>query len=515
MSAAPAALHAARWLAAAVAAAALLWWPWTDRLDLPKQAALLLVALGACAWGFVRRRPWPVDALGAGLALAALLGLALAPAGAGARVEGWAGWLAAVMLVALARRAAGDPAGPAALTGLLARLAVGLYAVAWLQALGAPLFNSQLAGFQGRRVVGTLGGPGHLGWVLALLLPWVGAELQAAQGRARHLWRLALALCAGALVLSGSRTAWAMALAGLPFWLRRPALVPALVCLLAGGLGAVGLDQATQQARLGARAADLAAPAGTARGRLYLWRVHLSALPALAGPGLGPEGFQRAWPAWQAAFLADHPDQAGFCTDARHAHADPIEVLADFGLPGLLLLLALLGLGLARAPPPGGARRGPAQAALVSAAVGGLAAPILFFAPSLALGALALGLRLGPVRRPVPAWLGVGLLLGLAAAGALLGARLSSELPRSQATLARIEGRPAEARAAAARALALDGRNPRAWLELAAACQAAGDGACVARALEESARDLPPVGCPRATPPGPTGAQPGAPGPRP
>jgi hypothetical protein len=506
--------RAAPWLAAAVAGASLLWWPWTDRLDLPKQATLLLVALGACAWGLARRRPRTLDAVSAGLALAALLGVALSPEGAGARVEGWAGWLAAVLLVALARRASGEAAEVEALGGLLARLAAGLAVVAWLQALGAPLFNSGLAGFQGRRVVGTLGGPGHLGWVLALLLPWVGARVQAAAGRARHSRRAALALCTGALVLSGSRTAWIMALAGLPAWLRRRALVPVLACLLAGGLGAALLDQATGQARLAARAADLAEPTGTAHGRLYLWRVHLASLPALLGPGLGPEGFQRAWPGWQADYLAAHPEAAGFCTDARHAHADPLEVLADFGPGGLVLLLALLGLGLVRRPPDGGPRRGPAQAALLAAAVGGLAAPVLFFAPSLGLAALALGLRLGPVRRPVPAWLGATLPLALLAAGALLGVRLASEVVRTEATLARVEGRAAAARAAAARAVGLDGRNPRAWLEVAQGCAAAGDRTCAGRALERCAADLPLVSCPRATPPGQV-APPGAPGPRP
>jgi hypothetical protein len=493
---------AARWSAALVTAAVLWWWPLTDQLDLPKQAALLAGALLAWGWALVAQRPWPLSPLTLGLGLAALAGLALSPVEARARVEGWAGWLAAAALVGLSRRVAQEEAAQDELATILARLGLTLAGVAWLQAAGLPLFNAALTGFEGRRVVGTLGGPGHLGWVLALLLPWVGARLAGATGSRAWLARAGLALVAGALVLTGSRTAWVMALGGLPAWLSRRTWSVVLACLCLGGLAGLGADRVGGQARLGARAADLVSPGGTTAGRFYLGRVYLSAATELCGPGGGPEAFQRRVPAWQDAYLAVHPEEAGFCTDLRHAHLDAVELLADFGPAGLLGLLVVLGLGLVRRPPGGGARRGPAQAGLVSTALGGLGSPVLFFTPSLALAALALGLRLGPVRRPMPSWLAGFFLAALLAASGLLLPRLASEIGRSAASHARVEGRLAEARAGAEQATRLDERNPRAWIELALTCGAQADGRCVARALEALQRDLPVGACRTLRPPG-------------
>ncbi len=477
----------APWLVALVAVVLLLWWLATDRLDLPKQVIWLAGALGLGLAVWWRRRLEP-DAVSAGLALAAVVLLLLRPAETAARVEGWAGWLAAVALVWLAR-----PVDERALRPWLARLGVGLAAVAWLQAAGLEVFNAGLEAFGGRRVVGTLGNPTLFGCVLALLLPWVGDGAAAGEqrpGRGRWWGRAGLALLAGALLLTGSRSAWVMGAVGLPAWLRRRGLAAVLLALVAGaGLGA-GLDALAGRARLGGRLADLGDAGGTAAGRLYIWQVALHNAGDLIGFGHGPEGFARRWPQWQRDYLQAHPQQAHFASDLRHAHADAVELLCDWGPAGVLLGSWLLALVLLR--PAARARwRGPALGVLAAAVAGGLAAPVLFHPPALALVALALGSRLGPVRWRLPWPAGAVLWLALALGLWPLGQRLGSEVARSRATAARAAGAIAPALEHSRRAVARDPRNPRAWMERGLSCAAADRPGCARQAFCRAYRDLP------------------------
>ena len=89
------------------AAVTLCWWTATDRLDLPKQWVFVLsgvVAMGY-AWFCHRKEESPPRGTVLALVLAPVVAWAVAPAGMGARVEGWAGWVAAVSLVWVARGA--------------------------------------------------------------------------------------------------------------------------------------------------------------------------------------------------------------------------------------------------------------------------------------------------------------------------------------------------------------------------------------------------------------------------
>lgn len=477
---APAARTVGVGLGLLLTATVLFWWTATDRLDLPKQTVLALGAVALAGWGVWRWR-LRVDAVSLGLCLAAGILLALQPVETSARVEGLVGWLAAGLLVIVARATRPDDLEP-----YLARLAVGLAGLAWLQALGTEVFNADLTGLHGRRVVGTLGGPGQLGWVLALLLPWVGWRA----ARLRADWLVGLGLVIGALVLSGSRTAWVMSLVGLACWLPRRRLLGLVLAMALGAGVAVGADAVTGRARLGERAADLTDGRGTAAGRLYLWRVAAFNASDLLGPGHGPEGFQRRWPDWQRSYLAQAPDQIHFRSDLRHAHSDPVEVACDLGVGGLVLIAWVLVLAVLR--PAAQARwRGPALAGLLSSVVGGLAAPLLFFAPSLGLAAVFLGLRLGPMRRALPRWVGLVCLVAVVAVCVPLVIRLDSEVSRSQATAARARSQTDVALESAAWALHLDERNPRAWIELGLARQAAGWPAAAREAFCQAAVDLP------------------------
>ncbi|MBN2498474.1 MAG: O-antigen ligase family protein [Deltaproteobacteria bacterium] len=477
----------ALFLALAVVLPALFWWTETDRLDLPKQACLLAVALAGLGWLILRAGKHRIDAISLSLAAALLGMLALAPAEAAARVEGWAGLMAALWVVLGARETEAER-----LRAWLARLALGLAGLAWLQAAGLPLFNAGIEGFEGRRVLGTLGGPGHLGWMLAGLLPWLGWGLWNRERCWR--WSAGVGIVLGAVVLSGSRTAWVMTAVGLPFWLpvdRKRLLALGAVALVACSL-AVGLDAHARHARLGDRIEDLSESQGTARGRLYVWQVHLSALTdLLVSPGAGPEGFQRSWPAWQAHFLATHPELEPFRSDLRHAHADAVELLCDLGPGGLALAIGILVIAVRRRRAGGHPFRDPVLGCLIVLLAGGLAAPLWSFAPTLALASLCLGLRLGPMRRPLFAYSGAVLLAALLAASACLGLRLGSEIVRAEASRARLAAQPVQARSLAERAAEIDARNPLAWIELAMDCAQLRDEGCLCQALQQAARDLP------------------------
>jgi len=491
-------------LALVVAAICVAWWTLTDRLDLPKQMVLVLGSAALAAWALLARRPLAVTWPAILLIGAPVLGLTVAWSEMTARVEGWVGWLAAATVFLVARSAAVAP-----LARALTALSLSLALVAWLQALGAPLFNAQLTGFFGRRVVGTLGGPNHLGWTLALLLPWSGTVLLAWAGLGRaaatprrdgHVLRLvgaSLGLVAilGGIVLSGSRVAWVMAGATLPFWIRPPAfrwrllVLPGLAILLAALVSAVVVDRVTRRARLGSRAADLVSRTGSARGRLYLWQVHLSSLPRSLCLGAGPEGFVRRWPDQQRRYLDNHPEQARYRSDLRHAHADVVEVLWDLGIFGVGLGAWLVWLAWRRKP-PGDRWRGASAACLVAAVIGGLAAPLVFFPPTQALAAIALGVRLGP---PAPASRAriAPVVVALLIATALLSVRLVSEVQRSRATRARGAGNAPEALVRARQAARTDRRNPRAWLEITLACEKLQRWRCALAACERAHRDLP------------------------
>lgn len=509
-----------------VCATALFWWTATDRLDLPKQWILVGATLLVVAAAVLE------DDRMTSASLVVCLVFCSAWLGAreemSARVEGWAGWVGAAALVGLARRA-----DPGRMARALAGLACGLSLIAWLQALGLPLFNRYLDGMQGRRVVATLGGPGHLGWTLAALLPWTADFLMeiARPYRPHDTKRvmsaaLLSAVVLGALALSGSRTAWLGAFLGLTFWgwratkpkASRRKLRPYALYVLGGGLvmgaGLAALvDSVTGQARLEARLTEVGRPDSTAMGRLYLWKTHLWSAPDLALLGTGPESFQRRWPEAQDTFLKNHPRWERFRSDLRHAHADVVEIAYDFGVPGVVLAVWLV-LCFLRGPPriatarrdpssrPPATRAAPASLGSgVSLLVCGLFSPVLFFAPTLALASVALGARLGPpdpgrgssfARSPYARRLmGAAIILALGLTLYPLSRRVVSELDRCRATVARRRGHNERALAFARRAVASDRRNPRAGMELGWALEARGFAKEARRAWRRVAVDLP------------------------
>ena len=296
--------------------------------------------------------------------------------------------------------------------------------------------------------------------------------------------------------MSGARTAWVMAALALPFGLGWPGVRRAawFACLIVlGAVLAVGLDLIGDKARLSDRIDDITETGGTAQGRAYLWRVHGSARADWLAPtlGYGPEAFQRRWPFWQRNYLKVHPEDQRFRTDLRHAHADLVEIGCDLGPAALLGLLVVLGFALWREPPRGKRWSGPALGCLVAGLAGGLAAPVMFFAPTAGLVVTSIGLRLGPARHFAVRGSRL-LILALLGLALFFGAkRTFSERTRTQATELEALGRLGMARVLVEQASGLDSGNVRAWILRARICRKMNDEACACSSVEQALVRLP------------------------
>ncbi len=513
------------WAAMAVVLPSLWWWTVTDRLDLPKSWIALVVATLGIVWLLFRS---PDQVRSPLLSLPALAGIAMllsSPGEMAARVEAWA-LLSACLGVGLSARSA----DPRRFGGLILWLAVvPLVLFAWIQALGVDLLTSMVQGFEGRRIFSTMGGPDHLGWMLAGLVPWwlawwhrLPAESPKGIDR-RVIGFIGGAALVGALAATGSRGAWAAAFIGLVSWLwlekpsaRRVVMLTAM--LVVGLVAALVTDGMFHRARLVSRTNDVSDPKGRAAGRMYLVKVHGSCLVRdLASGALfghGPEGFQRRWPSCQDRYLAAHPSDEHFRSDLRHAHLDLVELWSDYGIFGLAILAWLAWLLWRRRAWSDPGRR-PALASLLALLTAGLSGWPLFFAPTAMLlaadmGLLASGHRkndpgtdsVGPPEDPVAKarprlawvrryWPGIFLAALLLVALALLSRRLVSEGFRSAATRARAAGRVRNALHNASQAVTVDSRNARAWIEYGLDLDLAGYHPEARKAWTKALRDLP------------------------
>lgn len=431
---------------------------WTAELEISKQLATVAALGGAIAWTARTRR---AERPGQTWALAVVALVLLVPlAGPGRdflaqRVESWAHWLLIGLVVWLVAR----DAAPRVHT-ILAAVGGALGAIGLAQAAGADWFIAGVGAFAGQRVMGTLGNPALCGACLALLLPFLVTK----GGRTPFLALGVVAIAA--LVLTGSRAAWVMAL---------PALWPAAVALtrrrlailgalgLALGLGVGGLSDAVN---LTDRVGDLSDDRGTAAGRVYIWSI-VPRMALQAGPvGGGPGAFRRAWPLAQGEYLAAHPDDASFHSDLLHAHVDLAEIAVDWGWLGLALFLIATARVLRR-PARGSPDRLAAKAVVVSALVGGLAFPVLHFLTSAAVFAVATGVLLSPlteseaevtVRRAQPL-LAISV---LAAALIWMIPHARSEYWLTEGLKQSAEGHAVESAEAWCRAAEIDASNPMA-----------------------------------------------------
>lgn len=181
---------------------------------------------------------------------------------------------------------------------------------------------------------------GAMAW---LLLPSIALAAWSRDRRMQGLAGVAAVLLALALLLSQSRGAWLGAAAGL---LAMPALRYrrgwiALAVALALGVLAVfilGPGQITQAILPPSTAEEVTI--NTLPGRLELWTRALAMLHDFGVAGAGPGQFE------QLVMVLYPPFFTGLLGGFQHAHNLYLQMAVDFGLPGLVALVALLlGMG--------------------------------------------------------------------------------------------------------------------------------------------------------------------------
>jgi putative inorganic carbon (HCO3(-)) transporter len=195
---------------------------------------------------------------------------------------------------------------------------------------------------------------GAMAW---LLLPAVALTAWSRDRRLQTLAGGAAALLALALLLSQSRGAWLGAAAGLvampALRYRRGWIVPAIalgvgvVVALAAGPGQI------MQTILPPSAAE-EVTINTLPGRMELWTRALAMLHDFGVAGAGPGQFE------QLVMVLYPPFFTGLLGGFQHAHNLYLQTAVDFGVPGLVALVALL-LGMS-ASIVAATRRWPGQA---------------------------------------------------------------------------------------------------------------------------------------------------------
>lgn len=202
--------------------------------------------------------------------------------------------------------------------------------------------NSEV--IESTRATGTIGDPNELAAAMLIGLS-LGAGFVLARSSVllRMMGLLAIALCAAALFFSASRgglvaLAVVMLVASVTAGRWRTTMITMLVVVTAGGL-----LYFTQFAPLPAR--ERITNLNTGSGRTELWAVGLRMFQAHPFGGVGIGNYQAASP--------DYVLQSGFLPNAnlifaahKVAHNSYLEELADTGVPGLLLLLAIIGVCL-------------------------------------------------------------------------------------------------------------------------------------------------------------------------
>ncbi len=195
-----------------------------------------------------------------------------------------------------------------------------------------------------------------LGGYVAMGIALAVALMRTASARRRTGLAVALLVLCSALVASGSRSAWFAALVGVSIALpwRGPALRRVAVLLLpAGGMGLFFFGGIAWQ--------RLAASFGEGdtgwRVRLWLWDGTLRMIRDTPFLGVGPGNFAYWSPRYLGEALLSPQGAAHYHNTIHtlHAHSEPLELIAETGLVGLVLMaLMLWRLRRARGPAAGG-----------------------------------------------------------------------------------------------------------------------------------------------------------------
>ncbi len=316
---------------------------------LPKMALALagLAAIGALAAaasrGALNLRRGPLTAVVAALPLLAAVSALWAdsPRVALLAAAGSAVWAAAT--IALASLEAADLEKLARAAGWGAAASAGFMV---FQFLGTPLFPVEPAATASRlQLTGLTGNPADLAMALLLPLPVMIAALLGADG-GRRRWLLPAVLVAAALA---TRTLTAVVAVGLLAAVvllstrsRRLRRIVAAALVLAAVVVPF-----TQLGTRVARASRRIASGDWYRllsARADGWSAGIEMIAEHPGLGVGAGHFDRAYFPARVAWLDRHGGvgrRGELATHFEHAHCEPLQVVAELGLPGAVWLLAL------------------------------------------------------------------------------------------------------------------------------------------------------------------------------
>ncbi len=237
-----------------------------------------------------------------------------------------------------------------------------VYAVLQAFGLDLPLYRPEGRVLSATFAVGaggppfaTLGNPNFLGEYLAALLPLALAGALSPGGRHRWLEGGSAALMIVALPLTSARGAWLGAATGLGVSLllaprshapKGRALQLACAGLVLSVIAGAAMERSTHgTGPWGKLASTVGQVTAMGEGRRLWWGA--TALMVAGHPlaGVGEGRFREAYPRYQGAYLASLPPSrrvAVWPAPAESPHNDYLQVAAELGIPGLLLLLGTL-----------------------------------------------------------------------------------------------------------------------------------------------------------------------------
>jgi len=252
----------------------------------------------------------------------------------------WGGGEARVRLLAVLIVGAGSVVAAIALAQWLGHdpLLFGDYRIVWGTMVGR------------MRLYSTFGNPNFVaGYLIGAIFLALGLAGTAPKLWRKALWCASLAAMFAAIIGTRSRGAWAGLAAGLLLarlvWRRgsrQTALAPAAAASGQRGLSVAVLVPAVAALIASPLTQTVETLVARFEGRVYLWRVSwpLFAEHPLFGNGWGT--FQLRFLELQAQFLASHPEYVRYWTHTRQLHNDPLQILLEAGLVGVVALGWLL-----------------------------------------------------------------------------------------------------------------------------------------------------------------------------
>jgi O-antigen ligase len=334
----------------------LVFWPWLrDAYHIVKEGGILLFGVPALFAWWMEGRPgwkdipaWYRWTAGAFLIWVVSRALGGGPDPVSGRIQ--AGEWLLVFTMAAAGMGLDGPVRRRALiylvagTALVCLVGIAQHVFGWTFLVPYKMDPRSIT-FTKERVFSTFGNPiffaGHLVLVVPLTLAALASE--APETRRRKYWAAALLLEIIALLFASSRAAFiglaaggavmALAVPQLRKWLARAGVVAAL---------AVGVMWLVRP-ELVSHALVLGDP-----GRMMMWKASLKMAGDSPLLGVGTGNFTALYPCAQVAVAS--PGETGFGVNAVYAHNEYLQAAAEWGFPGLLLMMAAL-FGMLKAFP--------------------------------------------------------------------------------------------------------------------------------------------------------------------